>query len=231
MSERRLFLSYHFASDQELAKSALQLAEAFDYNIVTGEDLGGGQLTPEVLARIEACDALVALVTRGDRKPGKKGQYQPYPWVIGELAHARAKGLRNIALVSDGVLIQGPYTDNERIALDPGAPTGAFVKLARILSQWRREEGRTVKVIILPVELASKLRGDDVRCRYRFRHENWVGPFQEAFVHQEVGGTSAYLRGVKDEYLIELRVRHGDETWGSLSAPQWVRVELQKGAA
>jgi hypothetical protein len=39
------------------------------------------------------------------------------------------------------------------------------------------------------------------------------------------------LTRVKDEYLIELRVRFGNETWSSLSAPQWVRVELQKGAA
>ncbi|TMQ02541.1 MAG: hypothetical protein E6J90_09625 [Deltaproteobacteria bacterium] len=231
MAERKLFLSYHFASDQRLAKSALQLAEAFDYTVVTGEDLGGGALTPEVMKRIEACDALVALMSRGPKKLGKKGKFLPYPWVLGELAHARARGLRNIALVADGVEIEGPYTDNERIVLDPRAPAAALVKLARTVSDWRRDAGRTLKVIILPEELAAKLRGDDVRCQYRFRNEDWIGPWQEAFVHPEIGGTCAYLKGVKDPYFIELRVRFGNETWASLSAPQWVRVELQKGAA
>lgn len=52
-----------------------------------------------------------------------------------------------------------------------------------MLSLWRREDVCTLKVIILPGELAAKLRGDDVRCQFRFRHENWIGPWQEAFIH------------------------------------------------
>lgn len=231
MSEPKLFLSYHFETDQELAKSTLQLAEAFGYKVITGEDLGGGPITPDVMARINACDVLVAVVTRGLKKPGRKGPWLPHPWPIGELNHARGQNKRTIALVAAEVKIEGPYQENERIALDPDAPTAAFIKLARTLSLWRREDGRTLKVIILPDELAAKLRGDDVRCQFRFRHENWIGPWQEAFVHPEIGGTCAYLKGVKDEYLIEMRVRFGNETWSSLSAPQWVRVELQKGAA
>ena len=231
MAQRRLFLSYHFATDQELAKGALQLAEAFDYAVETGEDLGGGPLTPEVMARIESCDALVAVVSRGQKKAGKKGVYLTHPWVIGELGHARAKRLRNIAMVADGVAIEGPYTENERIVLDPAQPAAALIKLARTLSKWRRDAGRTVKVIILPEELAAKLRGDDVRCQYRFQHDGLKEPWQEADVLSEIGGTCAYLKGVKDDYLIELRVRYGNETWTSMSAPQWVRVELQKGAA
>lgn len=75
MSEPKWFLSYHFATDQERAKSTLQLAEAFGYKVITGEDLG--PITPEVTARINACDVLVAVVTRGSKKPGRKGRGSP----------------------------------------------------------------------------------------------------------------------------------------------------------
>src|SRR5262249_22010755 len=127
-----------------------QLAEAFGYRVITGEDLGGGPITPDVMARINACDALVAVVSRDIKKPGRKGL--PHSWVISELTHARAQNKRTVALVATEVKIEGPYTENERIALDPRTPTAAFIKLARTLSLWRREDGRTLKVIILPEE-------------------------------------------------------------------------------
>jgi hypothetical protein len=231
MSEAKLFLSFHFATDRTLASSIQQLAEAFGYKVVTGEDLGGGAVTPQALARIEACDAIVAVISRGERKPGKKAQYLARPWVVAELNHGRAKGKRNIALVDPAVKLEGPYLENERVPLDGADALPSLLKLARTLSLWRREMGRTLKAIILPEELAAQLNGDDIRCQYRFRHENWVGPFQEAYVHPEIGGTCAYLQGVKDEYLIEVRVRVGNDTWSSLSAPQWVRVELKKKGA
>lgn len=103
--------------------------------------------------------------------------------MIGELTHARARNKRTVALMATEGKIEGPYTENERIVLDPGCRPQHSSSWRACCHCGERVELCTLKVIILPGELAAKLRGDDVRCQFRFRHENWIGPWQEAFIH------------------------------------------------
>ena len=70
---KKVFLSFAFRDeDRGLVTAAEQLLASHDLVAVTGKRLAGEALTPAVMQRIEACDALVALLTRRDLKTSGK---------------------------------------------------------------------------------------------------------------------------------------------------------------
>ncbi len=63
---KRVFLSFSFRQeDRDLVHDVEQLLASHDLAVLTGRVTGGGQLTEEIMKRIQSCDALVALATRG----------------------------------------------------------------------------------------------------------------------------------------------------------------------
>ena len=64
----RVFLAFSFRDeDKLLVQRSQQLLESLSTQVVTGERLGGEQLTAAVKARIDDADALVGLLTRRDQ--------------------------------------------------------------------------------------------------------------------------------------------------------------------
>src|SRR5713101_9048875 len=97
---KTIFLSWHFGdSDRELVRQVDGLLGSHGLRTITGEELGGGALTPEVMDLIAKSDALVALMTKRNEPPHYGGTH---PWVVDEFKHAKFLNKPAIALVAPG---------------------------------------------------------------------------------------------------------------------------------
>lgn len=132
----KIFLAHAFRDeDKPLVAEVEKLLRKHSIRAITGEGLGGGQLTPEVCRRIESCEALIAVLTRRDSLV--KGGWTTHQWVLDELVHARARGKRAIALVEEGIAVGGISQPHEWIALDRERPEKALLKLTETLREWQ----------------------------------------------------------------------------------------------
>ena len=225
---KRVFLAFAFRDeDCDLVTAVEQLLASFDVRATTGERLGGGPITPLVQARIDQAGGLIALLTRRDQKVG--GGWTTHQWVQDELNYGRNQHKRTIALIEDGVTVEGAYVQHEWIALKRDNPLPAFLGLAETVGTWQREVGRTVKVRILPDEL-SRLVGynDAIKCRYRFVVEGRYTEWRDIPPVMEPGGTFVYLEGVRDEYMIQLMAEDQRSTWVSPATSQWMQIRLAR---
>jgi hypothetical protein len=228
----KVFLAFSFRpEDKEVVDWVDRLMATQEIRPVTGEGLGGEQLTPAVEARIDECDALVALLTR--REAIANGGYTTHSWVRDELGYARA-GRRKpaIALIESGVSNDGMQQPHEHIPFDRANPVPALIRLSETLRTWKREMGRTIKVQVLPPKLAAAIpRGNGVRCRYRKWLLGRPTPWVEVTPVPELGGTFVHVEGVQEEHLIELEVEHQGKTWYSPATSQWMQITLEEGGA
>ncbi|HEY8185081.1 MAG TPA: hypothetical protein VIF64_03370 [Pyrinomonadaceae bacterium] len=226
---KRIFLAFAFRDpDRALANQVQQLLGSHDVPVVTGENLGGEELSPAVKERISESDGLIALLTRRDKIGKSRSKFTTHQWVREELNYARDTQKRAIALIEKGVDVGGMYAANEFIPFDSRKPLLAFLRLSDTIGQWKREVGRTIKVLILPPELARQVGQDEVRCRYRFSAEGKMTKWSETDPVREVGGTFVYLVGVRDDHTIQLEVKLQNAKWQSIASPQWVQIELSQ---
>jgi len=225
---RTVFLSCHFGdSDRGLMRQIEGLLESHGLRVVTGEELGGGALTPEIMKRIEQSDALVALMTKRSNPPDYGGTH---PWVVDEFKYAMGLQKRAIALVEPGVAVVGAYKDHERIEYDPKEPLKAFLRLSRTIGSWKSDAGRLLKVQLRPPQLADQLAvaNGNRHCKYCvYAPDGTPSPWHEAPTLTEGDGTYAYLRGIKEESRIQLRVELAGIIWTSPVLQQWMPVELK----
>lgn len=228
----KVFLAFSFRPpDRDLVGHVDQLiASHYRARPLTGENLGGEQLTPAVQDRIDKCDALVAVLTRRDAK--QAGGYTTHQWVLDELGYARNNKKLAIALVEDGVDIGGMFQPHEYIPLDPAQPLAAFLRLSDTLSLWKSEKGRTVKVQILPPDFGARIGagGNGMQCSYRLWNQGKYGPWIEATpVPEGAAGTFVYVEGVQDDHLIQIQFKVKAKLLQSAATSQWLQVEFKTG--
>jgi hypothetical protein len=223
-----LFLSFHFGdSDRELVRQVEGFMGSQSIRVITGEELGGGALTPAIMERIAKSDGLVAVMTKR-MEPGDNGG--THPWVVDEFKHAKSLNKRAIALVAPGVAVAGAYQDHERIDYNPQDPLKAFLKLSRTIGLWKFEAGRLLKVQLRPPEVADQIAAGNgnALCKYRLVTIDGVaGDWIPARTLSEGDGTYAYLTGVQDDSRIQLRVELAGNVWRSDVLQQWMTVELK----
>ena len=224
---KSVFLAYSFREqDQELVTLVEHLLASHDILAVTGEGVGGGEITPTVRARILGSDGLVALLTRRDALAD--GGWTTHDWVRHELTVAREAGKPAIGVIESGVSTAGPYGDHERIDLDRTALADGLLSLSRTIGEWKRQAGRTLKVQILPDDVAMQVGEADGEavCRYRFLSAGEWMDWQPARPIPEVGGTFVYIRGVRDDYLIQLQIDGVGTSWFSRATSQFLPITL-----
>ena len=195
--------------------------------VITGEELGGGWLTPEIMGRIEKSDALVALMTKRSVPPDYGGTH---PWVVDEFKHAKSRSISAIALVAPGVSVAGAYQDAERIEYDPQDGLKAFLKLSKTIGLWKSQAGRLLKVQLLPQSLADQIAATsgNAVCKYCFYESDGTqGVWRNASAVPEGDGTYLYLKGVTEEVRIQVRVELESRIWLSRALPQGMPVELK----
>lgn len=228
----KVFLAFSFRpEDKPLVRYVEQLLSSHFVQVVTGERLGGEQLTPAVKDRIEQSDALVALLTRRDPLAG--GGWTTHQWVKDEIGYARARDRKAIAMVEDGVDVGGMYEPHECIHFSRNDLVETLLILSETVGLWKLEKGRTVKVQILPPDLAQRLGagGTGTTCRHRFWLNGKYSEWREATPVPEVGGTFVYLEGVQDDQLVQLRIEEPGKVWVSAATAQWLQVQLNSGGS
>lgn len=227
---RTVFLAYAFRDpDRELAAMVERLLASHNVRAVTGEALGGESITPEVQARIQKADGLIALLTR--REQLASSGWTTHDWVRDEIGYAR--GLNpprpTIALLEEGVALGGAYAQNEYIPLVRANPAEALLRLSETIGEWTQRAGRLLKVQILPDDLAANLAGaDGLTCRYRFVQGGTPHPWQPSELIPETGGAFLYLRGVQDDYLVQIEIQRADRrSWFSVATSQYLPVAMR----
>jgi hypothetical protein len=223
----RIFLAFSFRDDDKLlVQRVQQLFESLSVQAITGERLGGEQLTDAVKVRILECDGVVGLLTRRDQLAA--GGWTTHEWVKQELQFARDKEKRAIAMVEDGVLVEGMAAPHEHIPMQRNDVVDPMIILAETMANWRREIGRMVKVQILPPDLAQHFgsQAANVTCQHRLWRNGKATPWKEVIPQPEVGGTFVYVDNVQEDQLLQLEIRTPQKTWTSVATPQWVSVQL-----
>jgi hypothetical protein len=195
---------------------------------VTGDVLGGGGLTPAIQNRIKESDALVALFTREERI-ANQDEWRPTEWVSNEYISARSRNQLAIAVVEDGVRLNGAYAENEYIRLDPTRPCEAIVQLSETIGIWKIESGRSLEIRLLPEAAATVASDEHARCEYRL-----VSPSGDSTewrvtkARRKPGGVFLIIQGIKLDQAIEIQILEGNNLkWRSVESPQWVHVELK----
>jgi len=222
---KKIFVSFFFQQDSDLAKAVEQLLASHNIRSVTGKRLGGGALTEEVKSLIDQSDGLVALVTREKKIQG--AGWTTRQSVQYELNHARDKNIRTIALIQEGIDLGFAYAELEWIRLDRGNPFEAFLALSETIGIWKRQAGRIIKVQILPQDISVAIsQNGTFACFSRFLVEGRPTPWRETTPRAEEGGTFLYVDGVADDVLIEVKVEGPGNLWQSPATSQWMRVNL-----
>ena len=228
----RIFLGFSFGDeDKTIVDQVDQLIASHLVQVTTGERLGGDQLTPAVQKRIDEGDAIVAMLTRRDRR--QDGKWTTHQWVLDEIGWARAKGKRAIALVESGVEISGMFQPHEYIVLDKAHPSEALLALSETIGLWRKEVGRTVKVQVLPDEIAQLIVADEngAKLRHRLWQDGSCSQWQALTPVPEIGGTFVFVKGVQDDHLIQLQVQQANKSLESSATSQWIQVKFKSGGA
>lgn len=229
-----IFLSHSFRpEDATLVSATERLLSSHDIRLVHGRRNAGGELTQEIMSTIARSDALVAMMTRRERIGRQEdGRWRTHPWVRDELNHGRGLNLHAIALVEEGVEIEGAYASHEFIRFERNAPLEAFLALSDTLRQWKEAKGRIRTAFLLPDAVGSELRRDpNLICRYRFVEMGGrVGEWREGRPLPGEGGTMLFLDGVRDESAhVEIQIVDGTRArWWSAVTPQTIRIEMRE---
>lgn len=199
-----IFLSYSFSKpeDRFIVVEIEDLLRSMGIRLITGLNLGGNQLTDEVKSLIKQSDGLIAITSRRDQLAS--GNWVTHPWVLDEFSHAKSIGVNAIALVENGVSINGAYKSHEHIPFERQELSPALLKLAKTLGIWKEKSGNRLKVRLLPDGLLENLQSPS--CQYQFITRGDCLGWNDVKPILEPGGTYIHLDGVRDDYLIEVKV-------------------------
>jgi hypothetical protein len=224
---KKIFLSFRYDDvNKRLASQVEELIESHSLSAVTGDVLGGEAVTPEVLKQVEEADGLIALLTRRDQLAN--GKWTTHPYCLVELQHARTNGKPTIALIEDGVDEAGPFRENEHIAFSVNEPLPAFLKLSRTIWRWKLRAGRTLKIQIIPQDVAQEIWSDRNVCNWEYRLSSGQEEtaWREAKPRKEPGGLFLYVLVPDDTMLIEVRIKSPNKSWLSEATPFYMPLAL-----
>ena len=238
----RIFLSYSYEpQDRDLFVPIRELLENFGIVPVSAKNaLGGGQLDDEVARKIDACDGLVALCTRRElvikaARRGAKGprRWRTSSWITSELQHARTKKIPSLALVEDGVELDGMLSGLARGELVRENLTQSLLALSGALAQWRRTPGFALRLALYPETVTQAIASEaQPSLEYCLVDEGGLSSeWTSARLLNSVGGFYAVLPRVPSDRMVRVRARAGNQVWTSrASAPEYfVRLDAGGG--
>jgi hypothetical protein len=231
---QQVFLSYTFKPHPDYAESTAKLRkmvgmviDSMELREANGEDLGGLGLSPEVKARIEASDALVALVTPHHQAGGA---LQAPPWVQDEYAWAIAKDHPGIKIVHADLKAGVMFAGDEHIAYADDTLGDTLVKLMRTLALWKRTLGRPTQIVLDADAAGFDFDIDkDHACEYQLLSQDFKkSVWQPASIWPEPGALNAFVRGVPDMAKLRLRLTVDKAQWLSEFQSPMGRVVMTK---
>src|SRR5262249_50224937 len=106
---------------------------------------------------------------------------------------------------------------------------GAFLELSEQIGEWKQTFGRTVRVRLLPDDLARDVtQSNAARCRYRLVLDGTFSNWTDVLPVPEPGGTYLYLNGVLEKHSIQVAVDGLNKRWMSPATSQWMDIPLQE---
>ena len=233
---KQVFFAHSFRdAEREIIKGELEaLLESHDIKMIVGENLGGNVITQAVKDRILECDGLIALFTRVKKKePPTKND-----WTKDEYRIAIDAKKRTVALFEKGVKVGGigaiELSNREHIPYDPANRLPALLKLSSGIGEWKRDAGRTIRILLQPDDVAAELRKANgtlsLTCRYILEEngKNRVSTFPCRVHKSEGGSVYMFLPGVMDNCCVELEVSSNGRVWKSPTTSMLTPVILQK---
>ncbi len=230
---QQVFLSFtynphpdHVDESEELRRRVSTVIESMDLHVVTGEDLGGEQLTDEIRRRIDRADALVALVTPWRDRQGQK--VEP-PWVRDEFVYAKARDKRAFRISHPDYAGNGMYANFEYATYTEATLADTLLKLLQTLALWRKQSGRPMEIEIAPDGAGQRFDPARVReCEFQLFRNYEESDWRRAKIWPQPGALYAYLPGVPDQSKLRLRLQLDNETWQSDFQSPVGRVQMTR---
>lgn len=230
----RIFLSYtynpvdEFKQDtEEFIKYLKIMLESMGMQVSDGVDVGGRAIDSEIEKRIEASDALIAVMTPWQDAHGQS-VIPPYVQTEYNIAHTQNK--HTIRIIHDFLAVQGMFSNNEYIPYSTANDIKVILKLMRIISLWKQESGNNIQIKIEPPDLGARF--DEHQHGHRFEYQLLVNytptGWKDAKIWNEPGATFAYIPNVPEESKLQLRLQLGNELWDSPFTSSMGQIKLQK---
>lgn len=214
----KIFVAYGYNErDKWVPNLVFPIIKAFGDEIITGEELQGEQITDAVLREIRQSDALMAFVTRRDKKD--ETRWTTHRWVTDEISSALTYKLLVAEIRELGVDEQGGIAgDRQRIAYNENERDKCIVEIVKILGKWH--SGDTIDLQLLPDEFVQNirplLRNPSLRCTYKILDSNG-DPSDEipATILPITGGLFVRAKNVPRLSFIQIRVECSGNSWSS----------------
>jgi hypothetical protein len=142
---------------------------------------------------------------------------------------ARSSRKMAVALVEAGVRVEGAESQYPWISFSLEDSVGAFIELSERIGEWKQSFGRTIRVRLLPDEVARNVgQNSAARCRYRLVLNGAFSDWTEVTPVPEPGGTFLYLNGVLEKHSIQVSVDGLSKRWVSPATSQWMDIPLEE---
>jgi hypothetical protein len=228
-----IFIAFGYnENDKWIKELVFPLVEAFDGDVLTGEDLHGSVISQEVINRIKNADGVLAFLTRRDQLAS--GRYTSHSWVQDELITAINNNIPAVGIKDNLVDTQtGLAGDRQRIDFDLDDKGRLMVELAKLLATWRRNM-KPRRFFLLPKDIVQDARpfinAGNLKCYYQFMNGSKASPKYETKPFRYGQGLCVDIYNVPaEEALVQVCVEGPAFSWSSdYESVQLLSINLQK---
>jgi len=214
----KIFVAFGYNErDKWIPNLVFPIIKAFGDEVVSGEEVQGEQITNAVIREISQSNALMAFVTRRDKK--NKNQWTTHRWVTDELSQAIVLKLPVAEIRETGVDEQGGIAgDRQRIIYNETERDKCLVEIVKTIGNWH--SSATIEMQLLPDEWVQTvrplLRNPGLRCTYQILEKSGVMSDEiPGTVLPITGGLFVRAKNVPRMSLIRIRVECSGKSWSS----------------
>jgi hypothetical protein len=214
----KIFVAFGYNErDKWIPNLVFPIIKAFGDEVVSGEEVQGEQITNAVIREISQSNALMAFLTRRDKK--SKNQWTTHRWVTDELSQAIAFKLPVAEIRETGVDEQGGIAgDRQRILYNETERDKCLVEIVKTLGNWHLSE--TMELQLLPEECIQAvrplLRNPGFRSTYQILEKNGTMSDEiAATILPITGGLFIRAKNVPPMSYIRIRVECSGKSWSS----------------
>lgn len=228
----KIFVGYGYnVRDQWIEDLVLPLIRSFGFDVETGKDGHGQDLSPLVKDRIKGSHAAIGFATRRDQL--QNDTWTTHRWVTDELAFAAGRQLPLVEIREDGLDPQLGVQHGRVYMQFTDATRESFLlkDFVPLLNRWRRELSR-IRLQLLPETIGPKIipvyRQPGFKCVYRVMHEAEERDPLETKILPISGGLFVDVGGVPDGASVQVEISHDGHTLSSrFESVEYPSVMLQ----
>lgn len=178
--------------------------------------------TEKQLAALTSCDALLSILSRS---PGSRGLKQ----IQAELQHCDDTGKRNLVIPYAGIPTTSFSRGRELYTYSARKQIQFAIDLSSEIAGWKHQLGGTVKALLQLIGRPGHPSSlESSRVFYRTWSKDRASGWAETPLIREPGAITAFLRGVRNDQLIEVRLDEAQTSWKSEISAQVLYLELQR---